>query len=170
MTQDSDHTSPPTLEQRVQRLEDIEEIKNLKYQYARYCDDRYDADGITSLFVPDGHWIVHGLGGEATGHDEMRAFFEAMRHSIVWAIHLVMAPQVEVAADGRTAVGRFYLLSFSTILRADDPSQKDAVFSTLNYVDRFVKVDGRWLFEELNGTSHQASEWTKGWVQQQWIQ
>jgi hypothetical protein len=158
-----------TLEARVNRLEDIEAIKNLKYQYAGYCDSKYDPDGITSLFVPDGHWIVSGLGGEATGHADMREFFTNMAQSIVWALHFMIAPQIDVAEDGQSASGRFYLLCFCTILRADDPSKSDAIVLTGNYVDQFVKVDGRWLFKELSGTVHQASEWTKGWVEQRWL-
>ena len=100
----------------------------------------------------------------------MREFFTNMAQSIVWALHFVIAPQVDVAEDGLTAEARFYLLCFCTILREDDPSEKDAVVLTGNYVDRFVKQDdGSWLFKELTGTVHQASEWRQGWVQQQWM-
>lgn len=161
--------STMTAEQRLQRLEDIEAIKVLKYRYASYCDAGYDPDGITSLFVPDGHWIVTGLGGEATGRDEMHEFFSAIKDTIVWAMHFVIAPQVELSADGQSAEGRFGLLSMTTIKREDAPAGFTPTVSTLNYVDKFVKIDGRWYFQELSGTSHFASEWTKGWVEQRWM-
>ena len=38
------------LEARVQRLIDIEDIKQLKARYAAYCDDDYNADGLAALF------------------------------------------------------------------------------------------------------------------------
>ena len=41
---------------KIQRLEDIEAIRNLKAKYCAFCDDGYDADGIASLFVDDGIW------------------------------------------------------------------------------------------------------------------
>ena len=38
------------------QLEGIEAIKILKARYGYYCDDSYDPDGISSLFVEDGVW------------------------------------------------------------------------------------------------------------------
>jgi hypothetical protein len=158
-----------SLEQRLTRLEDIEAIKQLKYQYAGYCDNQYDPEGIASLFTPDGHWIVTGVGGEATGHEEIKKHFTALAKDIVWALHYVMAPEIEISSDGNSATGKFYLLCLCTIIRANDRSQKDAVILTGNYVDQFVKINGRWYFKELSGVIHQASQWTEGWVRQQWL-
>jgi SnoaL-like domain len=46
----------PTLEERVQRLEDIEDIRRLKIRYAGLCDAQYDLDGLASLFTDDAVW------------------------------------------------------------------------------------------------------------------
>lgn len=156
------------LEDELGRLQDIRAIEQLKYRYAGYCDHGYDPDGIASCFTPDGVWVVNGVGGDVAGHDAIRAHFSALSKSISWALHYVVAPQVELAADRMTAVGHFYLLCLCTIAREDGSSEKDAVILTLNYTDRFVKHDGRWLFTELRGTMHQASNWDQGWVRQQW--
>jgi uncharacterized protein (TIGR02246 family) len=158
-----------SLEQRLARLEDIEAIKQLKYQYTGYCDNHYNPEGIASLFTPDGHWIVSGVGGEATGHEEIKKLFSAMAKDIIWALHYAIAPEIEVAPDGNSATGKFYLLCLCTIIGSNDRSQKDAVILTGNYVDQFVKIDGRWYFKELSGVLHQASPWTEGWVRQQWL-
>ena len=40
-----------TLEERLQRIEDIEAIRLLKHRYCAFCDDNYDADGIAALFT-----------------------------------------------------------------------------------------------------------------------
>ncbi|MBV8360284.1 MAG: nuclear transport factor 2 family protein, partial [Deltaproteobacteria bacterium] len=41
---------------RTQRLEDIENIKQLKARYCAFCDDNYNPQGIASLFTEDGVW------------------------------------------------------------------------------------------------------------------
>ena len=46
----------PSIEERVQRLEDESEIKRLKAKYCEFCDNSYDADEIASLFIQDGVW------------------------------------------------------------------------------------------------------------------
>ena len=55
-----------TLEERIQRLEDIRECEQLQYKYEHYLDIGYDGDGIASLFVPDGLWEIRGCGGTAS--------------------------------------------------------------------------------------------------------
>jgi hypothetical protein len=77
-----------------------------------------------------------------------------------------MAPNIVVSEDGKNATGTFYLLCLCTIEQTNDPSKKDAVVLTVTYKDKFVKRDGRWLFEELIGRTHQVSNWDKGWVEQ----
>ena len=37
------------MERRLQMLEDVEAIRNLKARYAALCDNQYDANGIASL-------------------------------------------------------------------------------------------------------------------------
>jgi len=168
MTQTTDSTtSVGELVQRLVRLEDVRAIEQLKYKYAAYCDDSYDPEGIASLFTEDGRWVVDGEGGTMTGHDEIKAHFRALSEKITWAQHYMIAPKVELSEDGRSAVGRFYLLCLCTIERTDDPAEKDAVILTLNYTDQFVKRDGTWYFQELLGSTHQVSNWDQGWVKQQ---
>ena len=41
----------PTLDQRVQRLEDREQIIEVTMQLARHFDNNYHADGVVSLFT-----------------------------------------------------------------------------------------------------------------------
>ena len=146
------------LERRITRLEDERQIERLKQRYTAYCDAGYDADGIVSLFVPDGRWICTPAshGGTAVGHDEMRTFFPTLSASISWAQHFATSPSIQVAEDGKHAVGTFYLFCLLT------GEQADVVIGT--YRDTFVKIDGRWYFEELNVTLTQAAPWTEGWV------
>jgi len=163
-------TETPTaldeLEQRLSRLEGVRAIEQLKYRYAGYCDNSYDPEGIASLFTADGRWVVDGEGGSMTGHEEIKAHFRALSKKITWAQHYMIAPRVELAEDGQSATGYFYLLCLCTIERTNDPAQQDAVILTVNYVDQFVKRDGNWYFQELLGRTHQVSNWDQGWVKQ----
>ncbi|GAB89610.1 nuclear transport factor 2 family protein [Gordonia rhizosphera] len=152
--------------ERLGRLEDIKAIEDLKYRYAGYCDNNYDPEGIAALFAPDGRWVVDGEGGSMVGHEEIKSHFRALSERITWALHYMIAPRIELAADRKTAVGYFYLLCLCTIEQTDDPTEKDAVILTINYTDQFVKLDGQWYFQELLGKTHQVSNWEEGWVKQ----
>jgi uncharacterized protein (TIGR02246 family) len=152
---------------RLSALEDVRAIEQLKYEYAGYCDNAYDPDGIAGLFVEDGEWIVDGEGATLSGRDAIRTHFAALSEKIIWAQHYMIAPKVQVAPDGQTATGVFYLLCLCTIEQTDAPGEFDAVILTLNYRDKFVKRDGRWYFQELIGKTHQVSNWDQGWVKQQ---
>ena len=154
------------LTRRLTALEDIRAIEQLKYEYAGYCDDAYNPDGIAGLFVEDGEWIVDGEGATLSGREAIRAHFAALSSKITWAQHYMIAPKVQLSDDGTTATGTFYLLCLCTIERTNDPHEKDAVILTLNYRDTFVKRDGRWFFKELIGRTHQVSDWDQGWVKQ----
>lgn len=154
-----------SIEERLQRLEDERAIEQLKYRYAGYCDNQYDPEGIASLFTEDGRWVVDGEGGSMVGHEEIKAHFRALSSKIPWALHYMIAPRIELADDGLSAVGYFYLLCLCTIEKLEG-SGNDAVVLTVNYTDQFVKQDGQWLFQELLGRTHQVSNWVEGWVNQ----
>ena len=49
----SDMSRLAQLEKRVQALEDVNAIRNLKARYAAYCDDHYNPEGIAALFTAD---------------------------------------------------------------------------------------------------------------------
>ena len=90
------------------QLEDIEAIKMLKARYGYYCDDSYNPDGISSLFIEDGVWDGEQF-GRHEGRQAIHAFFHALgRNKIGFAMHLFMNPLIEVGGD--TAIGHWYLL------------------------------------------------------------
>src|SRR5438128_2659738 len=137
-----------SVEQRLARLENVEAIKKLKSQYAKHCDNMYDPDGIVSLFVEDGIWEAQPF-GTFRGRDEIHGFMSAVSKSIVWALHFMIDPDIELADDGMSAVGTWYMLGLVTMTAADDPSRHEPVVMTANYRDTYVKVDGRWMFKHL---------------------
>ena len=53
---------PGSEQQRLAQLEAIEAIKQLKYRYCAYCDDKYNPSGIAGLFTEDGIWEGESFG------------------------------------------------------------------------------------------------------------
>ena len=98
-----------TLEERVQRLEDIEAIKVLKAEYCAYCDDHYDPDGIASLFVEHGVWDG-GFMGRFEGNEAIREHFAGVSSIMGFAIHHVTNPLITIVEnDPDAANGQWYL-------------------------------------------------------------
>ena len=55
-----------TLEERIQRLEEIEAIKSIMYNYTR-CTDNLDAEGIAAMFTGNGNFLQPGSWEYRTG-------------------------------------------------------------------------------------------------------
>ena len=156
-----------TIDERLTRLEDAEAIRELKLTYARLCDNGYDADEIVELFDPDGDvsW-EGGTFGTHRGHEEIRTFFQNVSSEILWAAHLMLNPVVQLAPDGTSAHGSWYLLELATMVARDPSAPPDAVIMTGVYDDLFVKRQEAWRFRRIKIDFHQISNLNRGWVEQ----
>lgn len=156
-----------SLEQRVTRLEDAQAIQDVKFRYTQATDTGYDLDRIAACFTPDGRWAAEGF-ADCHGRDEIREFFGNLKQVVTMALHHATNPRIQVAPDGTSATGQFYLHCVCTMLRGDGSDDADAVLMIGTYSDRFAKVDGEWLLEELVAEVRHVSEWTEGWARQPW--
>jgi hypothetical protein len=132
-----------SLEARIGRLEDIESIKALSES---------------------------GPFGTFRGRDAIRAATEAFKKKIVWALHFMICPVVNVSDDGQSATGSWYLIQFATMTGPHQPgvpASRDAVVLSAVYNDTFVKENGEWRFKTVNIEFHQVSNLDEGWVRQQ---
>jgi hypothetical protein len=142
-----DSTMDDDLGVRLARLEDLEAIRALKMRYARYCDAGYDPDGIASLFVADGVWDGGQLFGRQEGADRIREHFVNATSRIPWSLHYILAPELDLDADGQRARGTWYLWQPCTRrLRTGEERQ---AWLAGTYRDTYVKVDGGWRFETV---------------------
>ena len=109
-----------TIDARLQVLEDIEAIRNLKAAYCRACDNDHDPAGVVPLFVPDGVWAAAGI-AECQGHDQIHAYFNAIHTSgrMRNSAHNVMNPQIEVDGDQATGHWRLIML-YQPMMRSQD--------------------------------------------------
>ena len=138
-----------TMEERLAHLENVREIEQLKFRYARCCDGDYDLAGFRAIFVPDGTWAANGY-GEFHGHQAICDFFQALSESVVSVLHYVTSPQITFARDGQTAAGTFYLHCLSRVRRKQDPSVIDFFVQMGVYTDTFVKTATGWRFTSIN--------------------
>ena len=151
-----------TLEQRIQRLEDIHECEQLQYQYEYYLDHGYNGEGIASLFVEDGLWSITGVGGTVRGKEDIKKHAVNLGKAIPWGQHNMMAPMVKIAEDGQTATGSFCLLCTLSMIVDDQPA--DAYVLVGKYTNKYQKIDGKWYFSELTGDIEKSAPWDLGWI------
>jgi ketosteroid isomerase-like protein len=131
----------PSMGARIQRLEDIEEIRVLLTDYGRLLD-AYDLAGYSRLFAKDGEWV--GGFGSAKGPAAIQALMEknlgATRTTKPGSTyHLLTNFEIDVHGDTASAWSRW---SF-TVTTADN---KPAILYGGHYDDTLVREDGHWKF------------------------
>jgi len=103
------------LAKRVQKLEDIEAIKQLKAEYADACDDLYNPKRMRDLFTKDAVWDGEKEGfGKYVGIDEVCNFFDGAKNSLLFGVHFFLQPRIKILSDTE-AEGVFYLWQTSTM-------------------------------------------------------
>lgn len=158
--------SEMTLEARIQRLEDIEELKQLKIRYAAYCDDDYNADGLVPLFTESAIWDG-GPMGRFEGHDALRTFFSSADQTVPFAIHHVTNPLIEV--EGDRATGRWYLWQPCTF-GGSDGGTGDGLWMAAQYDDIYRREDGVCRFEHVVINLRMLSPYEAGWAKMPMIE
>lgn len=149
-----------SLEQRVARLEAIEEIKQLKARYAHYLDNGYDPQGIASLFAADGEWVIEGQA--IKGREAIMRHCEKLPRVIPWSLHIMTTSTVTIDADLKHTNCIFYVQSTQTMNIGSEESKAYLILGVFR--DKCVKIDGQWLFAEVQADIQQSALWTEGWV------
>ena len=131
--------SAVSLAARVQRLEDMEEIRNVLIDYGRYLDAR-DFAAYSRLFAKDGEW-AGGL-GTVQGPAAIQAFMEKNipgpnRGN---TYHLLTNFEVEVHGDTATAWSRWTFVT-------PGADKKPVIAQAGRYDDTFVRENGHWKFK-----------------------
>lgn len=126
------------LEQRIQRLEDIEAIKQLKARYWFACDRR-DAQGIRDSFANHDILVDFGFIGQFTDLEVfIKLFLEMTDKPSHIDLHHGLAPEIEVV-DSNNAKGR-WRMQFQLIETETEVAQ----FMGGYYEDTYRKQSGDW--------------------------
>ncbi|MGH8447087.1 MAG: nuclear transport factor 2 family protein [Solimonas sp.] len=137
---------------RVQRLEAIREIEQLKYRYWRACD-RKDPETFRDCFISKGADIDYGIIGKFKDREPLVQIFTqvalAKTEQGAWLVHDVhhgKHPTIEFV-DERTANGQ-WTLWFMQVNNKD----KTVTQLSMDYDDVYVVEDGRWKMAKSHVT------------------
>ena len=121
-----------SLEQRLERLEACEEIRNLVARYAVLIDAR-DLDALVELFVDDVR-VTRQLRGRVA----MRELIDGLVSQFTTSVHFVGAQTLDFV-DEDHAEGVVYC-------KAEHEYGEEWIVMAIQYWDRYERREGHWLF------------------------
>jgi ketosteroid isomerase-like protein len=136
------HAAPhkPTLEQRVQRMEDESQIRKMVIEYGAYLDAKNYA-AYAGLFAPDGVWV--GGFGSFTGPAAIQKMLTdnlgppEPGYVNKSSFHMLTNPIIEIDGDRAHVTSKYLFWTKS----ADN---RPTPLLAGRYVDEFVRVVGQW--------------------------
>jgi hypothetical protein len=128
----NDRYRPNTVEARLDRLESLDEIRQLAHRYALAIDTR-NLDDLVELFVEDVR-----VGAGETGRAALRAWFVRALGTIGTSIHLVANHLIDFQ-DADHATGIVYC-------RDEVDRRTDWGVGYVQYWDDYERREGRWYF------------------------
>ena len=150
------------LEKRIQALEDIEAIKNLKASYCNWADagiggDSSKMDELLARFTDDAR-ADFGPFGVYEGKAAITPFFKVTVPGIInYSSHMLANPIIEV--NGNTGKGTWYVHVPCT-MRASNR----AGWIAARYEEEYVKEKGRWMWKTMKATFDYFTPFDEGWV------
>jgi hypothetical protein len=148
------------LERTVAKLQAAEDIRSLKARYADACDTGYLPERMRPLFTDDAVWDG-GRFGRYEGIEAVCGFFGSVSADIIWALHYMIAPSIEVGDTLDQARGTWYLWQPCTVTAEGGPK---AVWLTGRYADRYRRGPSGWQFSEVLLDVQSVTPYEDGWV------
>jgi len=129
------------LEARIRRIEDRLEIQELVVRYGFHVDD-HELDSLKSLFAPHGRLRTNAGVMKGDGVDAVGRYFETHFGRLGPTNHFVHGHVIDFdESDPDHATG--LVSSHAEVVRDGAP-----MVTAMRYIDAYVRVDGRWLFED----------------------
>ena len=153
-----------SLEQRADRIADVNEIENLQRSYGYYVDKML-WEHVVDLFAADGTLEI-GQSGVYVGKDSIRRYLYSLSGGVEGPLegvlydHFQLQPVVTVAADGRTAKGRWRAL----IMTGTYGSGSGGNWGEGPYENEYVKDGGVWRISKLHWYATYYVPYEGGWL------
>lgn len=149
--------------ERVARLEDQDAVENLQAVFGYYFDKGLWADA-AGLFARNGSF-EYGQSGVYIGQERIRKAMlllgpEGLGRGYL-NNHMMLQPVITVAADGRTAKGRF-----QGPMQLAEPGQ-NGVWGVGIYENDYVKEGGVWKIAKLHFYPTALTDYDRGWARSQ---
>ena len=158
-----------SLEERVQRLEDIHAIQNVmgKYAYFHTAGLHKETAELFALKTPgvraeiDNWGVYEGPEGIQRLYVEVHNYIEGDRIGRMH-MHALTTPVIEVAGDGKTAKAVWISPGHAT---GPFEGELKAYWAWLKYGGDFVKEDGAWKIWHLHMYAIFLTPYDKSWVE-----
>jgi ketosteroid isomerase-like protein len=134
-----------SLEQRIQRLEDIESIKKLQATYGHYVDRGWNDKVMfykkaAALFTEDATWESPAVGISAQGREEISETFKDMNAGTDFFMHSFSNPIIDI--NGDTAKAKWLLLLGSNF-------EDKITLTYASYDNDYVRTAQGWLIKAV---------------------
>jgi hypothetical protein len=153
-------------EQRIELLEDADEIRNLNRIYGYYLDKAM-YDELVDLFTDDVE-LEYSQRGVYVGKERARQLMKMMPGGQsglqpgMLQNHIQLQGVVHVEPDGKTAKGRWRAL-----IMMGDANAKTAQWQHGIYENQYRKEDGVWKFSKVHAYVDLNADYEKGWGKHQ---
>jgi hypothetical protein len=137
-----------TLEKRIARLEAIEEIKTLIARFARGTDRHNDPAVTRQVFSDDAVWESSQYGRYEGLERIVDATSQGGREIILWSMHYMVSPIIEIDASLESATAQWYLWEPMTA-RFPDGSVSDTWFGATYEAKLRCVGRGQWKVHYL---------------------
>jgi hypothetical protein len=157
---------PLTIEQRLQVIEDREEIVKLQARYINLNDGGWESQGpthqhpeaVANLFVAEGLWEGPKSAGRAQGREAIAALFRNFA-ALRFIVHYVTNPLIEI--DGDVAAGEWHAIVTSTMPHGQ------ALWTLGKYLNQYVRTAEGWKYLSLRFEAAAISPYELGWAKMQ---
>jgi len=159
-------TAELTTEDRVLQLEEIEELRRLKFQYAKALDeitnDEAPIEQAAQLFTDDAEWKCEQF-GEYSGASQLRKFLDEYQTRISFAVHFVLGEIIDLNEEADTASGRWTVWQ---------PMTKDDTAYVLagHSYDEYRRENGQWRIQSIDLRLRFLAEHRRGWAEEQFAE
>lgn len=149
-----------SLEERIQRLEDIDAIAKLQARYIDYNDGGWKGgthlfpEAVADLFVADGVWEGPSGTARAVGREAIIELFRQFA-AVPFIVHCITNPIIEV--DGDTAHGEWHAIIPTTM------PDGLALWTIGKYINDYVRTAQGWKYQSLYFEAATVTPYDQGW-------
>lgn len=156
-------TEQSALLKKLDELASIQAIQQVMTDYMYACDRKSDkGHHVAVCFAPDGRWASVGELGKptwgATGYEELKKKFDRNVERMPFSAHFLTNPRITVDVEKDTGEGKFMYLQPCTY------RDGTALWTSGEYRNTFVRIDGRWLIQELTVSNYFTTPYDQGWA------
>lgn len=149
------------LARRIARIEAIEAVRNLVCRYAMGADRRNDPAIMRTLFATDATWEAKGFGRRAGANDIAHHLATIAAEQISWSLHYMVAPLVELDAQGTAGRCRWSLWELAQVRTAGSPPAAHWIAG--RYDSDVVETTQGWRFQRVTLEPILVSPYAEGW-------